>query len=98
MKSITTNELAGLVGVTIVDVREDDEFASGHAAGAINLPLSTFAEHFEEISKDAPVYVICQSGGRSARACDYLEGQGYDAINVEGGTSDWISRNLSVEK
>jgi rhodanese-related sulfurtransferase len=98
MKSITTQELAALNGVTVIDVREDDEFAAGHAAGARNLPLSTFAEHFEEIPKDAPVYVICQSGGRSARACDYLEGQGFDAINVEGGTSDWIAQNLPVER
>jgi len=98
MKSITTTELAALTGVTIIDVREDDEFAIGHAAGAKNLPLSTFAEHFEEISRDEPVYVICQSGGRSARACDYLEGQGFDAINVENGTSGWIANNLPVER
>jgi rhodanese-related sulfurtransferase len=98
MKSITTTELADLKGVTIIDVREDDEFATGHAAGAKNLPLSTFAEHFEEISRNEPVYVICQSGGRSARACDYLEGQGFDAINVEDGTSGWIANNLPVDR
>ena len=96
MTFITTTELAALTGATIIDVREDDEFATGHAAGALNLPLSTFAEHFEEIPKDVTVYVICQSGGRSARACDYLEGQGYDAVNVVGGTSDWIAKNLPM--
>ena len=98
MKSIATSELGALEGVTIIDVREDDEFAVGHALGAKNLPLSTFAEHFEEIPKDATVYIICQSGGRSARACDYLEGQGYDAVNVEGGTGDWIANNLPMER
>jgi rhodanese-related sulfurtransferase len=98
MKSITTQELAALEGAIIIDVREDDEFATGHAEGAKNFPLSTFAEHFEEISKESPIYVICQSGGRSARACDYLEGQGYDATNVTGGTGDWIAGNLPVEK
>lgn len=98
MKTITTTELATLEGVTIIDVREDDEFTSGHAPGATNIPLSTFAEHFEEITKDNTVYVICQSGGRSARACDYLDGQGYDTVNVEGGTGDWIASGLPVER
>jgi rhodanese-related sulfurtransferase len=98
MKSITTTELAALTDVVIIDVREEDEFAGGHAAGALNFPLSSFAEHFEEISKDETIYVICQAGGRSARACDYLSGQGYDAVNVEGGTGDWIAQNLAVER
>lgn len=98
MKTITTSELAALADVTIIDVREEDEFANGHAVGAQNMPLSTFPEHFEEIAKDATVYVICQSGGRSARACDYLEGQGFDAVNVEGGTADWIAQGLAVER
>jgi rhodanese-related sulfurtransferase len=98
MKTITTRELAALDGVTIVDVREDEEFAAGHAVGAKSFPLSTFAEHFEEIPKDQTIYVICQAGGRSARACDYLEGQGFDAVNVEGGTGEWIANNLPVER
>jgi len=98
MKTITTTDLAALDGVTIIDVREDDEFATGHAPGARNIPLSTFAEHFEEISKDVPVYIICQAGGRSARACDYLDGQGYDTVNVVGGTGDWIANGLPVER
>lgn len=98
MKSITTQELAALDEAIIIDVREDDEFATGHAAGAKNFPLSTFAEHFEEIPKESTIYVICQSGGRSARACDYLVDQGYDAVNVVGGTSDWIANNLTVER
>jgi rhodanese-related sulfurtransferase len=98
MKSITTTDLAALSGVTIIDVREDDEFAGEHAPGAQNFPLSTFAEHFEEIPKDTTVYVICQAGGRSARAVDYLEGQGFDAVNIEGGTGEWIANGLPVER
>ena len=98
MKSITTTELAALADARIIDVREDDEFASGHAPGATNIPLSTFAEHFEEIPKDGTVYLICQAGGRSARAGDYLESQGYDVVNVEGGTGDWIAQGLPVER
>jgi rhodanese-related sulfurtransferase len=98
MNSITTKELASLAGVTIIDVREEDEFAGGHAPGAKNFPLSAFAEKFEAIPKEQTVYVICQSGGRSARACDYLEGQGYEAVNVEGGTGDWIASGLPVER
>ena len=49
------------------------------------LPLSELADRYQELEKDQPYYVICKSGRRSARACQFLEEQGYDVTNVQGG-------------
>lgn len=77
----------------LVDVREDDEWVAGHAAGALHVPMSDFAARSGEVSAKAaeggPVYVVCRSGGRSARVTQYLVQQGLDAVNVDGGMLDW---------
>ena len=93
MKSKAVNDLAAEVEaktLNLIDVREADEFASGHLPGAINLPLSDFLERSEELDKDKPYYIICRSGARSAQACAFLEEEGYDVTNVAGGTSAWL--------
>ena len=81
----------------IVDVREADEFADGHATGAVNLPMSEIVGRLDEIDRDRDLYVICLSGGRSARVCEYLEHRGIDAVNIEGGTSAWRAAELPME-
>jgi rhodanese-related sulfurtransferase len=50
-----------------------------------------------EIPADRPVYVICRSGGRSAKAVEHLRSQGIDAVNVTGGTLAWIEAGNAVE-
>ena len=93
MKSKAVNDLTAEVAaktLNLIDVREADEFASGHLPGAINLPLSDFLERYEELDKDNPYYIICRSGARSAQACAFLEEEGYDVTNVAGGTSAWM--------
>ena len=93
MKSKAVNDLAAEVEAKIlnlIDVREADEYASGHVPGATNLPLSDFLERYEELDKDKPYYIICRSGARSAQACAFLEEEGYDVTNVAGGTSAWL--------
>ena len=72
--------------LNILDVREDFEYEKGHIPGAKSKPLSTFPV---ELDKEKTYYVICQSGGRSAGACQMLTQKGYDVINVEGGMSAW---------
>ena len=69
----------------LVDVREVDEFESLRLEGARNLPLSQLADTYEQLDKDQLYYVICKSGMRSARACQFLAEQGYEVINVQGG-------------
>ena len=50
-----------------------------------NQPLSQLADTYEELDKNQLHYVICKSGVRSARACQFLAEQGYEVINVQGG-------------
>lgn len=52
-----------------------------------NIPLSEIEERYKEIANGS--YIVCQSGGRSLKACHYLEVQGIEAVNVLGGTSSW---------
>jgi rhodanese-related sulfurtransferase len=82
-----------------LDVRTEGEFAAGHAAGAINIPVMVakgpgqmqlnldFVEVAEKvIPKGRKLVVGCMSGGRSQRACDMLEEAGFtDLTNVVGG-------------
>ncbi len=97
MKSITVAELAARESTPLIDVREADEFAAGHVPGAVNIPLSQLDARLEELPGEA-FDVICQAGGRSARAVQALEARGYDATNVEGGTGEWIAEGRTVEK
>ena len=71
--------------LSILDVREDYEFQMGHVPTAKNLPLSTF----ETGDKQETYYVICQSGTRSAAACQFLSAQEFDVTNVAGGMNIW---------
>ena len=71
--------------LSVLDVREVEEFEMLHLEGARNLPLSQLADTYEQLDKDQLYYVICKSGMRSARACQFLAEQGYDVINVQGG-------------
>lgn len=71
--------------LSLVDVREVEEFKTLHLEGARNLPLSQLADTYEQLDKDRLYYVICKSGMRSSRACQFLSEQGYDVINVQGG-------------
>ena len=75
--------------LTILDVREIHEYAAGHIPSAENFPLSTLGSDFSKLDKDQKYYVICQAGGRSAKAYDFLDVQGFDVINVEGGMNNW---------
>ena len=71
--------------LSLVDVREVEEFETLHLEGAQNLPLSQLTDTYDQLDKDLLHYVICKSGMRSARACQFLAEQGYDVINVQGG-------------
>lgn len=71
--------------VTLLDTRTTEEFACGHVEGFINIPLDELREHLEELAKDKPVYVICQSGLRSYLACRILMQNGFDCRNFSGG-------------
>ena len=88
MKEISFDEFYQLYQneqLSLVDVREVEEFQTLHLEGAQNLPLSQLADIYDQLDKDLLHYVVCKSGMRSARACQFLAEQGYDVINVQGG-------------
>jgi rhodanese-related sulfurtransferase len=85
----------------LLDVREPHEFAMRHAPGATLIPLQQVPSRLSELpaDPDAEVLVICKSGGRSARACAYLIGEGRRRVfNVAGGTDGWAREGLPVER
>jgi rhodanese-related sulfurtransferase len=92
--------LASISEKIVIDVREEDEYVSGHIPGAINIPLSVFAESFVEIPHAATVFIACQVGGRSARACEFVSQQSeYSStqfVNVTGGTGAWILEGYDI--
>ncbi|MDQ6649746.1 MAG: rhodanese-like domain-containing protein [Actinomycetota bacterium] len=89
-------EQAQVDGAVIVDVRESEEYRAGHVAGAISIPLSVVPVRAHELTRDQPVYLVCQGGGRSFQAAESLDRAGYDARSVAGGTGAWLSAGKPV--
>ena len=88
MKEITFNDFYQLYqkeSLSVLDVRELEEFEALHLEDARNFPLSQLADTYEQLDKTQPYYVICKSGIRSARACQFLAEHGYEVVNVQGG-------------
>lgn len=77
--------------VFLLDVREPDEWAAGHAPGARHIPLGALSARGAEIPRDTEIYVICRSGARSARAAHALTGAGWKALNVTDGMQGWAA-------
>jgi rhodanese-related sulfurtransferase len=98
---VTINELEQAIkeGAFVLDVREDWEFENGHVPNAHHIPLNDVPDRLAELPKEASIWVICQSGGRSMTAANYLETEGFTAISVAGGTGGWIvdGKDVSME-
>jgi len=76
--------------ITILDVREQEEFAFGHIPGAINIPLGEIEDRFDEIDKTKELHVICRTGNRSDQAAQRLAKKGYKNVkNVIPGMTKW---------
>ena len=69
-------------GALLVDVREPDEFRSGHIPGAVNAPLSGIGA--AALPKDRPLFLYCLRGTRSLRAAGILKRQGHEARSIGG--------------
>lgn len=77
-------------GATLVDVRTPEEFASGHAEGARNIPVDDLDARRSELSRDKVIVVYCASGARSARAASMLAHAGFRVRDL--GTLDAWNR------
>lgn len=99
MREIDIDQTAAALegGAVLIDVRETDEFAEGHVPGAANFPMGVLTSRLEKLDRTSPVHVICASGNRSAAMTDMLTAEGFDAVNVRGGTSAWIKSGRPVE-
>jgi rhodanese-related sulfurtransferase len=73
----------------LLDVREADEWAAGHAEDAVHIPMGELIARVAEVPADRTVHVVCRVGGRSAQVAQYLLAQGLDAVNVDGGMLAW---------
>jgi rhodanese-related sulfurtransferase len=76
--------------VALIDVRQPEEYEGAHVPGAKLIPLADVVARLGEVPTDGPVYVICQTGGRSLRAAEFYRGRGIDAYSVAGGTKAWV--------
>lgn len=85
-------------GVVIVDVREQDEYNSGHIDGAILLPLGEIKKDAGSVlkDKDATILVYCRSGVRSAKGAKQLASMGYTNIYDIGGINSWKDKGYKV--
>ena len=82
-------------GDPIVDVRTPEEYASGHIAGAVNIPITQLPAGLDALP-DGPVITTCSMGGRGGRAAAMLDGAGYLAFTIAGGTKAWQAAGLPV--
>jgi rhodanese-related sulfurtransferase len=82
-------------GWMILDVREDDEWAAGRIPGSSHIPMSEIVARLDEV--EDRVVCVCAVGGRSARVTAYLNAQGRNAVNLDGGISAWAGGGHPVE-
>lgn len=84
-------------GAFILDVRELDEWVSGHIPDATLVALGSLASRVEEVPKDRDVVVVCRSGNRSAQGRDILLNAGFSRVtSMAGGMNDWAAAGLPV--
>ncbi len=82
----------------MIDVREDYEVAQGMIPGALHLPLGQVPQQIDSITKHEEIILICRSGARSDRACQFLASLGYEgSVNLIGGMLAWNELELGDE-
>ena len=91
-------QLTTTAAPTVVDVRSEKEWAAGHLAGSLNIPLNHLRDRAGEIANDRPVVVHCEGGYRSAIAASVLAQVGRaDVLDLVGGFKAWAASKLPVQ-
>ncbi|MCP4436212.1 MAG: rhodanese-like domain-containing protein [Actinomycetia bacterium] len=99
MEQISVDDLAPRLeaGAVLLDVREPKELTEVRVPGVVAIPLGEVAERLADIPDGDELYVICRSGGRSAKACEIIQAAGRSAVNVAGGTIAWVGSGRPTE-
>jgi rhodanese-related sulfurtransferase len=98
MREIDIHDFASVHadGGNVIDVREPGEYLAGHVPGARLVPMGQLAGRLDELDGSRPVYVVCASGNRSGVMASLLHRNGFDAVNVVGGTNAWVQAGRPV--
>jgi rhodanese-related sulfurtransferase len=96
--AVLPSEVAARVaeGWMLLDVRTDDEWAVGRIAGSVHIPMDQLMQRFDEVQDR--VVCVCAVGARSARVAQFLNSQGREAVNLDGGISAWANSGVSIER
>jgi len=81
-----------------LDVRNPNEWETGTIPSSIKISLSELENSTAKLDKSKNIIVLCQSGGRSSRACEFLKKEGFNIYNLSGGMISWKQKNYPVEK
>ena len=92
--AIKVNEIKDYLGkISLIDIREPFEYSAGHIPTAKNIPMNTLINNPEKyLDKSKEYYIVCQSGGRSSSTCNFLSKQGFNIVNVSGGTGSYTGK------
>ncbi|MDQ2749639.1 MAG: rhodanese-like domain-containing protein [Actinomycetota bacterium] len=75
----------------LLDCREHGEWSAGHIGGAVHIPMNEIPIRSSELSPHEQIVVVCKVGSRSAHVTGWLNRNGYDAVNLDGGMLAWAT-------
>jgi rhodanese-related sulfurtransferase len=79
----------------LLDCREDGEWAAGHIDGAVHIPMNQIPTRISDgsnaLAPERQIVVVCRVGSRSAHVANWLNRNGYDALNLDGGMLAWTT-------
>jgi phage shock protein E len=82
----------------LIDVRQPEEYRTGHISGAKLIPLGNLMKSIREIPHNREIICVCQSGSRSQAAAQQLIAAGYSVVNLRGGMDGWQRAGLQIKK
>jgi len=82
----------------VLDVRQPDEFRTGHVTGAKLIPLNELSRRMGELPRGREIVCICATGNRSGTASKTLAKAGFTVFNAQGGMLAWRREKLPVQK
>ena len=86
-------------GLTVLDVRDEDEFAEGHIPGSVHIPYGELVERSDELPRDRTIAAVCSGGKRSGLAASLLQREGFERVLhvADGGVGTWERQGHPVE-